>query len=197
MQPEIILRPFEDGDVEPFVAAVRESAVSVGRWMSWCHEGFSADEARAWFASCAQAAIEGTAFEFGVFAGDGKEVLGGAGLNQFNRQHNFGNLGYWVRTSRQRRGIAALAAKALAKFGFDYLSLARIEIVMAVGNEASVGVARKLGARFECIARNRIVLDDRSIDANVYSLIRADMEATAPALEYDVEIRQATDSARG
>jgi ribosomal-protein-serine acetyltransferase len=196
-QPEIILRPFEKGDADSFAAAARESVASVGRWMSWCHDGFSVDEAHAWFATCAQTGIEGTGFEFGVFGPDGKELLGGAGLNQFNWQHNLANLGYWVRTTHQRRGIATGVALALAKFGFETLSLGRIEIVTAVGNEASESVARKIGARFECIARNRLVLHGKSVAARVYSLVPTDIDSAGSVLGYDVEVRSVAVSAPG
>jgi ribosomal-protein-serine acetyltransferase len=173
-QPAIVLRPFEERDAESFVAAVRESVSTVGQWMPWCHADYSIAEAREWFAACARSFTDGSAYEFGVFSEKGGEFLGGAGLNQFNRQHYFGNLGYWVRETRQRRRVAICAVKALAGFGFEKLSLARIEIVVAQGNEASEGVARKIGARFEGLARNRLVIRGESVTASVYSLIPSD-----------------------
>jgi hypothetical protein len=35
-------------DAEDVVAAALESVVEVGRWMGWCHPGYSLDEARDW-----------------------------------------------------------------------------------------------------------------------------------------------------
>jgi ribosomal-protein-serine acetyltransferase len=168
---DICLRPFEERDVAPFVAAVRESVATVGRWMPWCHEAYSIAEAREWFAACAGGLAEESAFEFGVFAQDGGAFLGGAGLNQFNRLHNFANLGYWVRESRQRGGIATRAVEALVAFGFRDLSLSRIEIVVAQGNDASERVARKAGATFEGVARNRLVVHGSPVAASVYSFV--------------------------
>jgi hypothetical protein len=67
----VCLRPFVPADAEAFACAARESARAVGRWMSWCHEGFSVAEARAWFAICAAELAAGTAVELGIFAADG------------------------------------------------------------------------------------------------------------------------------
>jgi ribosomal-protein-serine acetyltransferase len=61
--------------------------------------------------------------------------------------------------------------RAIAHFCFNYLKLTRLEIVIAVENAPSRGVAEKVGATFECIARNRLVLHEHPIDAAVYSLI--------------------------
>ncbi|HJV63338.1 MAG TPA: GNAT family protein [Albitalea sp.] len=167
----LCLRPFDLSDAEAFAAATRESVATVGRWMPWCCSDYSADDARAWFEECDQAWQQRSGFEFGVFADDGIELLGGAGLNQFNLDHNFCNLGYWVRESRQGRGIATRVVGLLADFGFRVLRLGRIEIVIAVDNAASSAVARKAGAQFEGIARNRLVIGGVALDAALHSLV--------------------------
>jgi ribosomal-protein-serine acetyltransferase len=167
----LCLRPFEDRDAEPFALASRESVATVGRWMPWCHSEYSAVHAREWFALCSQGFADRSGFEFGVFAADGTELLGGAGLNQFNKKHNFCNLGYWVRESKQRQAVATRVVRILSEFGFTELALTRIEIVVAEGNEPSNGVARMAGARFECFARNRLLIGGVPVGASVYSLV--------------------------
>jgi RimJ/RimL family protein N-acetyltransferase len=139
--------------------------------MPWCHGEYTAEEARQWIAVCEQALAEKSAFNLGVFSANGTELLGGSGLNQFNTLHNFCNLGYWVRESKQRPGIATRVVQALADYGFSVLGLTRIEIVVAEGNEPSNGVARKVGAQFECLARNRLVGRDGPVAVFVYSLV--------------------------
>jgi RimJ/RimL family protein N-acetyltransferase len=99
------------------------------------------------------------------------EYVGAAGLNQFNHVHNFANLGYWVRESRQGRGIALEAVSLVSEFGFRVLGLTRIEIVVAEANLPRRRVAEKAGAHFEGIARKRILLRDQAIDAAMYSLV--------------------------
>jgi RimJ/RimL family protein N-acetyltransferase len=167
----ICVRPFVPADAEGFACAARESARSVGRWMSWCHADFSVGEARAWFAICAAELAAGSAFELGIFAGDGGEVLGGIGLNHVIVEHKFCNLGYWVRASRQREGIATRAVRTMARFGFADLGLMRIEIVVAEGNVPSAGVARKAGALYEGLARNRLVVGGASVAAWMFSMV--------------------------
>ncbi len=169
----MILRPFESRDAEGFATAARESVATVGVWMPWCVADYSATLALDWFAACDAAHVANTGFDVGVFAEDG-ELLGGVGLNQFNRLHNFANLGYWVRASKQRQGVCLRAAQALANHGFSELGFGRIEIIIAEGNEPSNAVARKLGAVFEGYARNRLMIRGVPVTALVYSLIAGD-----------------------
>jgi ribosomal-protein-serine acetyltransferase len=165
------IRPYVDADIEPFVAAARESVETVGAWMPWCVASYQPEDAKAWFDECAASLSARSAYDMGIFAADGTTLYGGIAVNQINWRWNLGNIGYWVRQSCQRRGIALRAVRAIAHFGFSYLKLTRLEIIVAVENAPSRGVAEKVGATFECIARNRLVLHEGPIDAAVYSLI--------------------------
>jgi RimJ/RimL family protein N-acetyltransferase len=168
-----VLRPFTAADAPSFAAAVRESMASVGQWMSWAHAAYTTDEALSWFAFCDAARAAGSAHEFGIFLADGETLVGGAGLNQFNTVNAFCNLGYWVRASQQRQGAALAAVNVLAPHAFDELKLSRVEIVIADGNLPSIAVARKAGATHECLARKRLQLRGRPVDAHVFSLVSA------------------------
>lgn len=165
------LRPFNDADIAACVQAVRESAGTVGRWMSWAHAAYSADEARAWVAHCAAGREDGSSHEFGIFDTASGTLVGGAGLNQFNTANAFCNLGYWVRESWQRRGAATAAVRALLPLAFGPLGQGRVEIVVIVGNTPSCAVARRVGAREECVARNRLKTHEGFVDAHVFSLV--------------------------
>jgi RimJ/RimL family protein N-acetyltransferase len=89
------------------------------------------------------------------------------------QQHRFCNLGFWVRQSRQRQGIALRCVEALASHAFEKLLLHRVEIVVAVGNHASEALAVKTGALRECFARNRLFIHNQSVSAHVFSLVPA------------------------
>ena len=167
----LLLRPFEDEDAASFTAAARESVASVGPWMPWCTSAFSEPDALSWFQACRDGLESGSAHEFGIFTEGGSEFLGGAGLNSINSQHLFCNLGYWVRESAHRQGVAYRSVQALAGYAFGSLGLKRVEIVAARGNAASEGVARKAGAQLECVARNRLYIHGVSVPASVYSLV--------------------------
>lgn len=126
-----------------------------------------------WFATCDQDRAAGRAFDMGIFCATQQLAGGGAGINQLSPHHRYGNIGYWVRQSRQGCGIARQAVALLRDFGFQQLGLFRLEIVMGIGNSASEDVAIAAGAAFECRARNRIFLHLITHDPQPAS--RADM----------------------
>lgn len=175
------VRPWQPQDAGALLDAVRTSLDSVGRWLPWCHAGYGMAEAQAWIAHCRESWEAGEQFAFGLFDAATGEVQGGVGLNQRNRLHRSANLGYWVRQSRQGRGLAARAALAVARFGFGRLGLVRIEIVAHPDNRASRRTAEKLGARFECIARQRLWARGAATDAAVYALVPSDLAQPAAA----------------
>jgi RimJ/RimL family protein N-acetyltransferase len=79
-------------------------------------------------------------------------------------------------TADHHRGRCAAVSSGRARFGLTQLGLARLEIVTLVHNTASRRVAEKLGATFECIARNRLSGWGRSHDAAMYSLTPDDLK---------------------
>jgi nitrogenase subunit NifH len=74
------------------------------------------------------------------------------------------------------RGAATAATIALRDLALESLGQARVEIAVAKGNEPSLGVARRAGAAYECLARNRLQLHGRAVDAHLFSFT-----LTAPA----------------
>lgn len=175
MQPllsrDLCIRPFQRSDGPEFVAAALESLSTVGLWMTWCHEHFTLKDAEAWFDVCRRNLESDSAFDLGSFASDGRKLLGGIAINQLNRRQNFGNIGYWVRQSCQRQGVATRAAQAITEYGFGQLKLTRLEIVAPERNAPSRRVAEKVGAVFECIARNRVMVHGKPQPAAIYSLV--------------------------
>nr|WP_315238640.1 GNAT family N-acetyltransferase [uncultured Albidiferax sp.] len=169
--PGLLLRPFEPSDAPAFTEAVLESLASLQPWMPWAHAAYSAQEALEWFAFTHAGRAVGTDHEFGVFSEDGRRFLGGAGVSELHALRKSCNLGYWVRQSAQHQGVASRCVRVLADFAFASLQLHRVEISAAVGNAASAGVARKAGAVWECVARNKLWLHGRAVDADVFSLV--------------------------
>jgi RimJ/RimL family protein N-acetyltransferase len=165
------IRTYEPDDAEALWEAARESVGEVFRWLPWCHPQYSRAEAIEWIRSRAPLAAAGLEYTFAIVGSDGR-FLGGCGLNQINRMHRFANLGYWVRTSATRQGVATEAVRQVAEFAFGNTDLVRLEIVCAVGNDASQRVAERAGAAREGALRHRLLLHGQPVDAVMYSLVR-------------------------
>ncbi len=163
----IVVRPWQRSDVNALYEAARESLDTVGRWLPWCHENYARAESEAWIERCLAKWEAEEEFAFAILTDDGAQVLGGAGLNKFDRLRRIANLGYWVRSGAQGQGVATQAVRLISAFGFEY-GFAQFEIVAALDNVASRRVAEKTGARLQRIERGRIRF--HNMDAAIYLL---------------------------
>lgn len=165
------IRPYELNDARSVFEAARESLVELRPWMPWCHPDYSMEDSHLWLETQVMAFQQGTAFEFAIVSPDGR-YLGGCGLNEISTANQRANLGYWVRSSATRRGVATEAVRLVRDWGFRHTELLRLEIVVAVTNRASQRVAEKAGATLEGTLRSRLLLHGTPHDAAMFSFIR-------------------------
>jgi len=170
----VTLHPFQPDDASEIYTAVRQSLVELKPWMSWAYDGYSMEEVRDFIAMTRARWEENTLFAFAITGAKTGSVVGGISLNHLHPVYHLCNVGYWVRTSRHGEGIAGRATKLAARFGFEHGGIIRAEIVIAMGNEKSIRVAEKLGAHYEGILLNRMVVGKSIFDAHMYSLIPQD-----------------------
>jgi len=168
---DILIRPYRVEDAEALGAAVIESSAQLVPWMPWCHAGYSIADARAWIQVQVAAREQGTAFEFVITSADGA-YLGAVGLNQIDTVNRRANLGYWVRSSATRKGVATRGVQLIRDWAFENTNLVRLEIVIVVGNVASHRVAEKSGAEREGVLKKRLMLHGLSRDATIFSITR-------------------------
>lgn len=179
----ISIRRYQVTDIPLLHEAVRESINEISPWMPWCHPDYSMEDSAAWVLSRDEAWANEVEHSFVITDAETGAFLGAVGLNQFNRDHQFANLGYWVRSSRAGRGVATTATLLTARFGLRKLALQRIEILAAVGNKPSQRVAEKAGAKNEGVLRNRLSLRGQPHDAVMYSLIPSDPNVSQKLLK--------------
>lgn len=180
LKDELIhLRAFDFGEADTLYQAVWESMDELRPWMSWANKNYTAETAKNFITVTRSQWSGGAHYGFAILEACSGELLGGCSLSHIHPVYHFCNLGYWVRTSRHGRGIAGRAAELAAKFAFERLGLIRVEIVIAVGNSASQRVAEKIGAHYEGVLLNRMVVGRQIHDAHMYSLLPADFKITA------------------
>ncbi len=177
-------RPFSDGvisirrikqsDVQQLYEATYESIDDLRRWMPWCHPDYTIKETIEFVRSRSEAWDTDEERSLVIVDHRSGDILGGCGLNRFDRDYACANLGYWVRTSAAGRGIGTAATRLLARYAFEKEHLHRVEILVAAGNLASQRVAEKAGATREGVLRDRLNVWGMYHDAVLYSLLATD-----------------------
>jgi RimJ/RimL family protein N-acetyltransferase len=153
-------------------AAAMESAAELETTVPWFSRSMTVESFRS-FATWAEDAWDrGEHYELSILASDGT-YLGSAGLT-VDVKAMTANLQYWVRTTATRRGIASEAARLVSRWAIQTLGLQRVEIFITEQNVASQMAARKSGAHFEGVLRNKIRWAERAYDAHIFSFVPSD-----------------------
>lgn len=148
----LLLRVPRAGDGAAVNAAVLESLDDLRVWMPWAQKAPTLDESEE---HCRQAHARYLLREdiaIYLFLKDGT-FAGGSGLHRMDWDVPKFEIGYWLRTNLQGRGLMTEAVTAIANFAFDTLKAQRVEIRCDERNERSAAVARRAGFDLEACLR--------------------------------------------
>jgi len=169
------LRAYRPEDVGALCEAALESIHEVAPFETWCHPGFTREEAGEYVTWWIRARERKLAFYYAVEDLASERLLGSCGVSDVSGEHRHAMLGYWVRTSATRRGVATAAARLVVGAAFEDLDLLRVSIGVPVGNLASHRVAEKLGAVREGVLRQELVLPSGPTNVVLYSILPSEL----------------------
>jgi RimJ/RimL family protein N-acetyltransferase len=169
---EYRLVPFDVSFTEALFEAVHESRHELIRFVSWYFPGYSMEDARRWLQARERERFEGRSYDFAITDVRNGELVGGSGIDRIQLKNRQGNLYFWIRRSRTKKGAATAAAAAIASFGLTTLQLIRIEMIVAETNFPGQAVAEKIGASREIRLPNRLILQGEILHAYLFSMVR-------------------------
>jgi RimJ/RimL family protein N-acetyltransferase len=167
----IRLRLKRDADLEAVVAACQDPEIP--RWTR-VPEPYTEADARAWFEEQDRKRSDGSGLDLLIVGARDDRLLGSVGLVQLDWEELRAGIGYWVARESRCRGIAPRAVGALARWAFEALPLARLEITVQAGNTASQRVAERAGFTREGLLRSYAIIKDRRRDMVMFSLLRGE-----------------------
>ncbi|WP_245236122.1 GNAT family N-acetyltransferase [Paenibacillus sonchi] len=118
---------------------------------------------------------EGKAYELGLFRKDSpNNYVGNCGLISVSKEHNNGELGFFIHPEYWNTGLATEACQALIDFGFMNLGLERIHGRCMSKNIGSKRVMEKSGLVVEGLARNEVLKWGKYEDVCHLGIIRSE-----------------------
>ena len=108
-------------DLDPLFDAVRESIPEISPWLPWCHSDISKEELAGFIQISLGGWKDQSQFQFAILDANAGTFLGGISLNHWAKSNRLANMGYWVRTSATKCGVASEAVRLVAAFGFHDL----------------------------------------------------------------------------
>ncbi len=160
--PRLIVRPYELDDAPEVFAAVNASRDALLPWMPWAreqHRGLaSTTEYVAKQINALARPFTADGIGMGVFEKDTGRFVGGTGFHDLRRDSASVEVGYWVRSDRQRRGycteaVAHWFSRLLTPQPDGGLGLNRVRVYCSGDNKPSARVPAKLGLTAELMQR--------------------------------------------
>jgi RimJ/RimL family protein N-acetyltransferase len=190
----LVIRCWEPRDAPLLKEALDSSLEHLRPFMDWAHDEPQPVEKKADLLRSFRAMFDsGESFVMGIFDRAEAQVLGGSGLHSRIGPGGL-EIGYWIRSSATRQGIATETSAALTRVGLEVCGADRIEIRIEPRNEASFGVPRKLGFVEEATLRRRLPGRQGGPlrDVTIFTMFREDFDpAIAPDLRaFDAAGRQ-------
>jgi ribosomal-protein-serine acetyltransferase len=174
----LVLAPVEPADASDLWNAVDGSRTHLERWLPWVPFNTDLDASWRYCEASANDWDHGRALRFAIRERAGGRFLGVVGLESIAHLHQSAELGYWLRSDAARRGYMTEAASATVAWAFRRLNAHRIRVAAATDNVASLGVIRRVGFRFEGIAREAERCQGRWLDHAVFGMIVTDLPAS-------------------
>ena len=177
----LLLAPVEPTDASDLWLAVDTSRAHLEKWLPWVP--FNTDPEASW-RYCDASAVDWDhtrALRFAIRERATRRFLGVIGLESLAHLHQSADLGYWLRVDGVRRGYMTEAARTILAWAFGPLNVHRIRVAAATGNDASLGVIRRLGFQFEGVAREAERCQGRWLDHALFALLATDSVARTAA----------------
>lgn len=168
----VTVRRWDEGDVAAIVQACQDPEIP--RWTT-VPSPYTEQNAREWLESMPRShgAAQDASFAV-VDALDGR-LLGAVGYVRFDWDNAIGEIGYWTAAPARGRGVATRAVRLLARWGFEELHLARVELIVHVANAASQRVAANAGFTREGVLRSYLDFKGERADVVIFSLLAGEL----------------------
>lgn len=168
------LFPLEPSDAPDMWYAIESCRAYLEPWLPWvpfqsepqaCHQ-YAEASASDW--------DFGRAVRFAVRERPSRRFLGVVSLENLQHLNLCGDLGYWLRKDANGRGVMTEAAGMLVHWGFRHLGAHRIKVAASTENHPSLSVIRRLGFRFEGVARQAEFVAGRWLDHALFARLADD-----------------------
>lgn len=175
---ELYLRTFTLADAEEFYHLTITSKTYLKEWLGWLDNIQTVKDTAENIQSRLNELHEndGRPRTFAIIYQE--KIVGTIGYSKMDRKNKVGTVGYWLGEKYQGKGIMTKAFQALIHYGFQDLSLNRIEVRAATENVKSRSLPEHFSFQEEGIIREAEWLYNHYVDHVVYGLLVNEWEAS-------------------
>ena len=183
--PRFIIRPFRRRDVGPMHDAVQASLPELEEWLPWAI-GYDRSVAHRFIRDSASAWNDARAYDFAIRLHEEPDFhVGNISVWPTSPANRVGEIGYWIRSDLTGEGIGTEVTSRTIQVGFEELNYHKIVLRIAVGNERSDRIAKRLGFTLEGTLRDEVKVGPTWINHTSWSLLEEEWPDVRDTLQAD------------
>jgi ribosomal-protein-alanine N-acetyltransferase len=156
----LLFRPYELSDAPRAQKLGNDKDIAQTTFLSY---PYTLEIAENWIKGHSNLIENGEAYPFAVVLKSEQQLIGTMTI-RVDKNHNKGELAYWIGKAYWGKGYATEASKKIVEFGFEELKLNRIWAPVMTKNKASGKVMQKSGLRYEGTLNQDILRWDKFED---------------------------------
>lgn len=164
------LRKIEDSNlVFNVVDANREY---LKKWLPWVNATLSSKDTEKYILLCIDKFKNKETVDFGIWYD--KQWVGSMGFNKIDTINDNAEIGYWLSSDFQGKGIMTDCVKAMLNYGFVDLNLNRIQIRCSCLNIRSKAIPERLGFKLEGVLRQDHKINGEYSDGLIFGILKSE-----------------------
>ncbi|GGN93487.1 GNAT family N-acetyltransferase [Saccharibacillus kuerlensis] len=180
LKESVVLKPLRSGQARELLELIEDSRHTLRPWMPWTEQIRSISDAEEFIASSIRLYADNDAITAALWEHD--RLAGVIGFHEINWRSRSVQIGYWLGSSFEGRGLMSLAVRAFVDYAFIEMDLNRIEIRCATSNRRSRALPERLGFLLEGVLRQAEKLETGYVDHAVYGLLAEEWSIKRPLL---------------
>jgi ribosomal-protein-serine acetyltransferase len=172
------IQRFSRRDATTVDDAIRASLPDLNQWLPWARMDYNSGDTVAFLRESMQAWREDRAWDYSIRSkADPSRHIGNVSFWTVSKLGKIVEIGYWVRSEETGKGVCTEAVDRVLEEAFDALGYHKAVLRIAVGNDASDRVAKKLGFTREGVLREELLIRGNWVDHSHWSLLDREYRA--------------------
>jgi len=117
---------------------------------------------------------KGLGYRWGVRLKGEKDIIGSVGFYSWDTDNDKAKMGYDLRPAYWGKGFMREALERVLRFGFEDMSLNRVEVTIIETNQRSISLITRMGFVKEGVLRQFSKSEGKYLDEHTFSMLRRD-----------------------
>jgi ribosomal-protein-serine acetyltransferase len=175
LNPSIAMRLIERRHAAALFELVESGREDFQQWIPFVSKTRTPEDAAGYVVRFLDMFKDGKGYVYGLW--DAEKMIGNVLIKDIDEVAKVAEIGYMVARSYRGQGLALAACRRMIDFIFDELGFQKVVLCCDDRNEASVGIARRLGFELEGVIKRCVVINGELCNSMHWALFRPEAAA--------------------